>query len=375
MTRSEFVLRSAIFVAIALAPFLIWLLFNVIVLATGAVLVATLIHLVATPFIKLRLPRGLALALSGLLIASVIGATFYLFGRTMASEFHDVLRSAEEAADSISLAISRSGLSDYLPKSFSENISLSGVIGRSFTISVEAVLGALVAFFAGVFLASEPALYSEGFTLLFAPRWRNEARETLGHVSTALRRWLLGQMIEMVTVGVMAGVAVWLIGLRARRHIGAFRIHPLYRADLGDLSLCSGRGDDRALCDALDDPRLPRHSSARWQHDHAAHSAAIGAGAASAHADFDRDIRNVVWPRRHDLRRAADRHHLCRGDQAIFARYFRRADAAAGGARVNTLPSLEGRESALPAATVDVCSPSVMAGLEPAIHVKTFGLL
>jgi predicted PurR-regulated permease PerM len=221
MTRGEFILRSAIFVAIALAPFLIWLLFNVIVLATGAVLVATLIHLVATPFIKLRLPRGMALALSGLLIASVIGATFYLFGRTMASEFHDVLRSAEETADSISLAISRSGLSDYLPKSFSENVSLSGVIGRSFTISVEAVLGALVAFFAGVFLASEPALYSEGFTLLFAPRWRDEARETLGHVSTALRRWLLGQMIEMVTVGVMAGVAVWLIGLPSPFALGA----------------------------------------------------------------------------------------------------------------------------------------------------------
>ena len=221
MTRSEFVLRSAIFIALALLPFLVWLLFNVIVLATGAVLVATLMHLVATPFLKLRLPRGAALALSGLLIASVIGGTFYLFGSTMASEFHDVLRSAEEAADSISLAISRAGLSDYLPKSFSENISLSSLIGRSFTVSVEAVLGGLVAFFAGVFLASEPKLYSEGFTLLFAPRWRNRARETLGHVSTALRRWLLGQMIEMVTVGVMSGVAVWLIGLPSPFALGA----------------------------------------------------------------------------------------------------------------------------------------------------------
>ena len=76
MTRSEFVLRSAIFIALALTPFLIWLLFDVIVLATGAVLVATLIHLVATPFLKLRLPRGVALTLSGLLIASIIGGTF-----------------------------------------------------------------------------------------------------------------------------------------------------------------------------------------------------------------------------------------------------------------------------------------------------------
>ncbi len=221
MTRSEFFLRSAIFVAIALAPFLIWLLFNVIVLATGAVLVATLMHLVATPFLKLRLPRGAALAFSGVLIASVVGGTFYLFGRTMAAEFHDVLRRAEETANAISLEISRSGLSDYLPSSFGENVSVSGLIGRSFTVSVEAVLGGLVAFFAGVFLASEPKLYSEGFTLLFAPQRRNEARETLGHVSTALRRWLLGQMIEMVTVGVMSGIAVWFIGLPSPVALGA----------------------------------------------------------------------------------------------------------------------------------------------------------
>ncbi|MGB5083999.1 MAG: AI-2E family transporter, partial [Methylocystis silviterrae] len=136
-------------------------------------------------------------------------------------EFHDVLRRAEQTADVISLEITRSGLSDYLPSSFGENISLSGLIGRSFTVSIEAVLGALVAFFAGVFIASEPALYSEGFTLLFAPRWRHRARETLGHVSTALRRWLLGQMIEMVTMGVMAGVAVWLIGLPSPFALGA----------------------------------------------------------------------------------------------------------------------------------------------------------
>lgn len=221
MTRGEFVLRSAIFIALALTPFLVWLLFNVVVLATGAVLVATLIHLVATPFLKIRLPRGVALALSGVLIAAIVGGTFYLFGRTMAAEFHDVLRRAEQTADALSVAISRSGLSEYLPSSFGENISVSGLIGRSFTISIEAVLGGLVAFFAGVFIASEPALYSEGFTLLFAPRWRNRARETLGHVATALRRWLLGQMIEMVTMGVMSGVAVWLIGLPSPFALGA----------------------------------------------------------------------------------------------------------------------------------------------------------
>lgn len=221
MTRGEFVLRSAIFIALALTPFLVWLLFNVVVLATGAVLVATLIHLVATPFLKIRLPRGVALALSGVLIAAIVGGTFYLFGRTMAAEFHDVLRRAEQTADALSVAISRSGLSEYLPSSFGENISVSGLIGRSFTISIEAVLGGLVAFFAGVFIASEPALYSEGFTLLFAPRWRNRARETLGYVATALRRWLLGQMIEMVTMGVMSGVAVWLIGLPSPFALGA----------------------------------------------------------------------------------------------------------------------------------------------------------
>ena len=246
-----------------------------------------------------------------------------------------MLRRAEETADSISLEISRSGLSDYLPKSFSENFSLSDLIGRSFTVSVEAVLGGLVAFFAGVFIASEPKLYSEGFTLLFAPRWRNRARETLGHVSTALRRWLLGQMIEMVTVGVMSGVAVWLIGLPSPFALGAISglsefipyIGPIL-AIFPSVAVAATIGPYTMLWTIL--AYLAIHQLDGNMIMPLIQRQLVRVPPALM-LDFDRDVRHAVRARRDDFRRAADGHHLCRGDQALCARYAGRVDAAAGG--------------------------------------------
>jgi predicted PurR-regulated permease PerM len=48
---------------------------------------------------------------------------------------------------------------------------------------------------------------------MFPPRARAYASEMIDDIAWALRRWLLGQFIEMVLVGVSSGVAGWLIGL------------------------------------------------------------------------------------------------------------------------------------------------------------------
>src|ERR1700739_4955609 len=49
--------------------------------------------------------------------------------------------------------------------------------------------------------------------MLFPPRWRAEANETVDYLAGALRLWLLGQLIEMVIIGVLSAFSVWLIGL------------------------------------------------------------------------------------------------------------------------------------------------------------------
>jgi hypothetical protein len=68
MTTAEFFKRTVIVLCVALVPLLIWFLFDVILIAVGAILIGVLQHLVAEPLIRwCRLPESLALVVSGIL--------------------------------------------------------------------------------------------------------------------------------------------------------------------------------------------------------------------------------------------------------------------------------------------------------------------
>lgn len=220
MGRAEFVRRSIIFIALASLPFLVWRLFGVVLLATGAAIVAALIHLVAEPFRFLRLPRGLALMLSGFLIAAILGAGAYLSGAMIADEFQEVLHRAEEARQALADQLERAGLDRLLPD-IGKNFSPAAFLAQIFRVSGEAFLATLAAVFVGVFLAGEPELYLDGLTLLLPPNWRTNASDTLSHLAAALRLWLIGLLFEIVSVGLLGGFSVWLIGLPSPIALGA----------------------------------------------------------------------------------------------------------------------------------------------------------
>jgi hypothetical protein len=49
---ADFLCRTFLFVAVALLPFLVWYLFDVILMAFGAIILAMLVWLVAEPFMR-----------------------------------------------------------------------------------------------------------------------------------------------------------------------------------------------------------------------------------------------------------------------------------------------------------------------------------
>ena len=71
----------------------------------------------------------------------------------------------------------------------------------------------IVVMITGMYLAAQPQLYRDGLIRLFPRRVRSEAAETVDAIRMALRRWLIGQLIKMVLVGLLTSLAVWFIGL------------------------------------------------------------------------------------------------------------------------------------------------------------------
>jgi predicted PurR-regulated permease PerM len=217
----NFFKRAVIFVSIALLPFLVWYLFDVVLIAMGAILLAVLLEVGAEPFGWIRLPRPIALVLSALVIICVVGGAIYLFGRGVASELQEVIRRVESAKGTIDAALRGSGLGKMiLHNAQGANIPVTKYLGQIFGGGISFLASVVVMIFAGIYLAAQPSLYQRGLGLLFPLPWRVNANQTIEYIAGALRLWLLGQLIQMVIIGVLSGFAVWLIGLPSPLALG-----------------------------------------------------------------------------------------------------------------------------------------------------------
>jgi predicted PurR-regulated permease PerM len=222
VSTAEWTKRSAVFVAIALIPALIWFLSGFILVAMGAVMVAVLLRLVAEPFWRwLKLPKSVALALSGLLIIFFIAGTGYLFGSRIGEELQDVIQRAGQAQASIAASMKGSELGELILSHMKAGeLSVTSIVTRVFTISVSFLGAVVVSVIAGIYIAAQPALYRDGLISLFPSRFRARAKETIDDLAIALRLWLLGQLVQMLIIGVLSTLAVSLIGLPSPAALG-----------------------------------------------------------------------------------------------------------------------------------------------------------
>jgi predicted PurR-regulated permease PerM len=174
-----------------------------------------LLQLGAEPWRRwLRLPHSIALILSGMMIVAALAGTVYLFGTRVGSQLQEVFHLVSEAQTSIRHTLQGSELGKLLLSHIEiHKLAIGQVLAGFLTVSATFIGSLLVLVVAGVYLAAQPSLYREGLKRMFTPRVRESASETIDEIGKALRRWLLGQLIQMVIIGTWSGLAVWLIGL------------------------------------------------------------------------------------------------------------------------------------------------------------------
>ncbi len=222
LSAAEIFKRSAIFVAVALVPVLVWLLFDVILISIGAILIATLLTLGAEPLIRwLKLGRGMALVISTLVIISIVAVAGYLFGTRAFAQLHEVMQRTNQAIDSIRASLQGSDFGKLILSHVqASNLSLTNVVTGVFSVSLNFLAGLVFVVFGGIYLAAQVGLYRDGLIQLLPRRLRVNGAETLGDIANALRLWLLGQLISMVLVGLLSALATWLIGLPSPLALG-----------------------------------------------------------------------------------------------------------------------------------------------------------
>jgi len=163
--------------------------------------------------------RGWALALVVIVIVLVAGGLLVLFGARITGQVTQLSKTIPS-----SLARVRDWVAGFSwgPRLISEvqNANVANAGGNVLSHALGAVTSLLVAltdviliFFSGLYLAFQPDLYLRGVLSLTPPRYRDRMAEVLEALYDALRHWLIGQLVSMLVVGVLFGVALGLIGV------------------------------------------------------------------------------------------------------------------------------------------------------------------
>ena len=88
----------------------------------------------------------------------------------------------------------------------------------SSTVTVAA--GLFLILVLAIYVGADPTLYRRGLIHLFPHRARAQAGAVLSRLATVLRKWLVTQLIAMVTIGVVSTIALLLLGVKAAVALG-----------------------------------------------------------------------------------------------------------------------------------------------------------
>ncbi|MDO5656823.1 MAG: AI-2E family transporter [Paracoccus sp. (in: a-proteobacteria)] len=241
-------------VAIALAA--AWKMSFVLLMGFAAILMAVALYNASAMIARhLPIPRLLALALLLLTLAGAVTWLAMATGPRVGQEFAQLIRSIPEAAAKVqdwfddttlgelvdedlgTLILDGGGSSGSSSDSASSSSSSSSSNGSSnrgvdaaraaaermpdmlgalsWTVNaiINGILNLVVVLAIAIFLAIDPRPYVQGFLHLVPQRHRPRAGEVLEEIGTKTWLWLAGQVIDMIIVGTLIGLGLWMLGI------------------------------------------------------------------------------------------------------------------------------------------------------------------
>ncbi|MEY4878773.1 MAG: hypothetical protein RJB62_241 [Pseudomonadota bacterium] len=195
-----------------------WKIASVFMLGFGGVVVAVALNNVASPLSRrLRMPHTVGLGITVVGLVSIVGLFLTLFGAAAAAQFTTLVDELPAAWDSAeawlqSWALGRWFLSiggDALDGSAATLLNALPIAGGLLGGLANAALMLVI----GIYLAADPVSYRKGALRLLPPARRERADEILRITSRTLRKWLTAMALDMVFLGVLTGVGLWLVGV------------------------------------------------------------------------------------------------------------------------------------------------------------------
>jgi predicted PurR-regulated permease PerM len=209
------VLIVVLVVALAVAA---WQLGLVFILGFGAIMVAVTLDNLAAPVAeRLRISQHFALALTTVALVLLAVGFLAAFGTRAADQF--ALLAAQLPG---AWAATRDGLNSWELGRWLLTIGEDAATGAAGTIiSALPLASGLLGWMAnialiiviGIYLAADPETYLNGAVRLLPPSKRKRGRQIINAAGADLRKWLIAMTLDMLFLGTLTGVGLYLIGV------------------------------------------------------------------------------------------------------------------------------------------------------------------
>ncbi len=208
--------RVLIAVGIAALAVLAWQLADVLMLVFGGVVLASALRALADPLPRLTgLSPRVSLALVVLLLVAGLVGAFWLTGEQLAVQLRQLTELLPGGADDVREWLERTPFGAWVVELSQRGLevaqgSLSGLARFASTTFGAVANGVLITFLA-LYLAADPGLYRRGLVTLVPHSGRSRVAAALDATGEVLKRWLMGQLVAMMTVGAITGIGLWLL--------------------------------------------------------------------------------------------------------------------------------------------------------------------
>jgi len=210
---------------VVLVVLLVWRLADFLVIVFGAVIVGTILRVFADALQRYaRVPRRFSVLLTVVLLVTILGTGIWLVGDPLLEQFKLLREKLVYAFEALMewLNTNRIGTSvlEYAGTVKSDAVPwaqrLAGVVGLTFGALGTAGLMLVM----GIYLAASPQIYRDGAIRLMPVPVRSRFADALDKSGRALSRWLLGQSLSMLFVGLTTAIGLWFLDVPLAFPIG-----------------------------------------------------------------------------------------------------------------------------------------------------------
>lgn len=211
-------------VALGALAFIVWQLRAVLPLLFGGIILATGLRALADAAARrTALPERGALAAIVVALLALIGFGVWLVGAQVAGQLAGLWQALPQALTAASAWLDKTPFASVLSGTW-QSIKDGGVpwlrVAGAAGVATNAIFNVLLIAALGLYLASDPKPYFTGALRLAPPIYRARIGEAMSESGHALRRWLLGQLVAMTTVGLMTAVGFYLLGIPLALSLG-----------------------------------------------------------------------------------------------------------------------------------------------------------